>query len=126
MTLIDVLLIILIVAASTLCVYSIVSIKKLLKEVEAVRLDIHHFINKANPVLDNLADVTQKANKIVTEAENYWDEIDNSIKRLKEKVTDLTSLRMFSDAENPTSNLIRNIKALIKGASAFWHTFKRY
>lgn len=126
MTLIEVLLIILILSASTLCVYLIFSIKKLLKEVEVVRADIHEFINKANPVLNNLADVSQKANRIVSEAENYWDEIDSSIKKLKEKVNDLTSFRKFRDAENPTSELIRNIKALIKGASAFWHAFKRY
>ncbi|MEW6195084.1 MAG: hypothetical protein AB1521_08020 [Bacteroidota bacterium] len=126
MTLIDVLLIILIISASALCIYSIIFIKRLLKEVETIRSDVHNFINKADPVLDNLADVTQRANKIVSEAENYWDEIDNSIKKLKEKVSDLTSLRMFRDADNPTSDLIRNIKALIKGASAFWHAFKRY
>jgi len=126
MTIINLLLIVLIISASTLCVYLIFSLKKLLKEVEAVRSDIHGFIEKANPVLENLAEVTNKANRIVSEAENYWDELDGSIKRLKQKVSDITSFKVFRDTENPADGLIKNIRALYKGASAFWQAFRRY
>lgn len=126
MTIINLLLIVLILSASTLCVYLIFSLKKLLKEVEAVRSDIHGFIEKANPVLENLAEVTNKANRIVSEAENYWDELDGSIKRLKQKVSDITSFKVFRDAENPADGLVKNLRALYKGASAFWQAFRRY
>jgi ABC-type transporter Mla subunit MlaD len=94
-------------------------------KVEAVSSDIHNFIEKANPVLQELADVSQRANKIVTEAENYWEELDSSIKKLKEKVSDIRSLNFFRDAENPAKDLIKNLKAFSKGFSAFWQAVKR-
>jgi ABC-type transporter Mla subunit MlaD len=125
MTLIDVLLIILILLASSLCIFIIFSLRKLLIRVEAVSTDIQKFLEKANPILDNLADVSQRANRIVTEAENYWDELDSSIKKLKQKVSDITSLNIFKDVEHPAKDLIRNLKAFSKGISAFWQAFKR-
>lgn len=125
MTVIDLLLIILILSASALCIFSIFTLKKLLKEVEAVRTDVHNFIEAANPVLENLADVSQRANRIVTEAENYWGELDRSIKKLKEKVSDVKSLKIFRDAESPAKDLISNLKAISKGISAFWQAYKR-
>ncbi len=123
MTVIDLLLIILILSASALCIFLIFTLKKLLKEVEAVRTDVHNFIEAANPVLENLADVSQRANRI--EAENYWGELDRSIKKIKEKVSDVKSLKIFRDAESPAKDLISNLKAISKGISAFWQAFKR-
>ena len=125
MTVIDLLLIILIILASTLVVYTIITLKKLMTKVEAVTSDIHNFIEKANPVIQELSEVSKRANKIVTEAENYWDEIDRSIKRLKEKISDVRNLNFMRDAENPAKDLIKNIKAISKGISAFWQAFKR-
>lgn len=125
MTVIDLLLIILIILASALIVYSMLTIKKLTTKVEAVTSDIHNFIEKANPVLEELALVSKRANKIVTEAENYWDEIDRSIKRMKEKISDIKSLNFVHDVENPAKDLIKKIKAISKGISTFWKAYKR-
>lgn len=125
MTVIDLLLIILIILASTLVVYTIITLKKLMTKVEAVTSDIHNFIEKANPVLEELSDVSRRANKIVSEAENYWDEIDRSIRKVKEKISDVKNLNFMGDAENPAKDLIKNIKAISKGVSAFWQAFRR-
>jgi len=125
MTVIDVLLIILILAATALCVFVIVSLKKLNAQIESLQKDIKQLVETTIPVINNLNEVTSRANRIVSEAENYWDEIDRSIKNLKAKVTDLTSFTRFRDEENPTKDLIRNLKALFKGISAFWSEYKR-
>jgi len=125
MNIIDLLLIILILSASTLAIYLIYALKKLLVKVEAVSSDIHNFIEKANPVVQELAEVSHRANKIVTEAENYWEELDRSIKNLKEKVSDFRSLNFFRDTENPAKDLIKNLKAFSKGLAASLQAFKR-
>ncbi|MEW6506882.1 MAG: hypothetical protein AB1432_03945 [Bacteroidota bacterium] len=125
MTIIDLFLIILILSASALCIYLIFILKNLLKKVEAVSSDFHNFINKSYPVLDQLNEISRRANKIVTEAENYWDEIDNTLKKMKEKVSGFKNLNLIRDTENPAKDLIKNLKAFIKGISAFWQTFKR-
>lgn len=125
MNVVDIFLVILIICASALCVFTILYLKKLLQEVEAVRRDVHQLVEKATPVLENLEDVTRRANRVVSEVENYWDQIDNSIKNLREKVTNLTSFTKIRDAVSPATELIRNVKAFAKGIAAFWQEYKQ-
>lgn len=125
MTVIDVLLIILILAATALCFFVIISLKKLNAQIESLQKDLKQLVETTIPVINNLNEATSRANRIVSEAENYWEEIDRSIKNLKAKVTDLTSFTRFRDEENPTKDIIRNLKALFKGISAFWSEYKR-
>lgn len=124
MNVIDILLIILILSASALCIFLIFYLKKLIDHVEAVRKDVHELVEKTTPVLENLDDVTRRANRIVLEVENYWNEIDSSIKKVRERISGLTSLKKYTDAENPVSELIKNVKALTKGFVAFWQAIK--
>ncbi|OGV15138.1 MAG: hypothetical protein A3J84_10830 [Ignavibacteria bacterium RIFOXYA2_FULL_37_17] len=124
MNVIDILLIILILSASALCIFLIFYLKKLIDHVEAVRKDVHELVEKTTPVLENLDDVTRRANRVVSEVENYWDEIDSSIKKVRERISGLTSLKRYTDAENPVSELIKNVKALTKGFIAFWQAIK--
>ena len=125
MTVIDVLLIILIISATALCIYVIIYLGKLNRQIDALQNDVKQIVDNTVPLLNNLNEVTSRANRIVTEAENYWDEIDRSIKKLKEKASDLTSLSRFRDEENPTKDLIRNLRALFKGVSSFWREYNR-
>ncbi len=124
MNVIDILLIILILSASALCIFLIFYLKKLIDHVEAVRKDVHELVEKTTPVLENLDDVTRRANRVVSEVENYWNEIDSSIKKVRERISGLTSLKRYTDAENPVSELIKNVKALTKGFVAFWQAIK--
>lgn len=124
MTIIEIFLIILIISASALCIYLIFTLKKITKEAEAVRIDIHNLVEKALPVLDDLAEVSVRANRVVKEVENYWDEIDSAIKNLKEKVSNFTSLKAFRSQENQVKDFVSNLRAFVKGISAFWQSFK--
>ncbi len=124
MNVIDILLIILILSASALCIFAIIYLKNLIQQVEAVRKDVHELVAKTTPVLENLTDVARKANRVVSEVENYWDELDSSIKKVRERISSLTSLKRYTDAENPVSELIKNVKALTKGFIAFWQAIK--
>lgn len=124
-TLIYILLAILILSASALCIYLIIMLKKILQEVEAVRKDVDNLVDKAIPILNNLSEVSQRTNKVVSEIEHYWNEIDNSIKKVREKVANFTSLKTFQNDENPAKDLIKNLRAFVKGISTFWQTFKR-
>jgi len=125
MTVLDIFLIILIIAATALCLYVIVSLRKSIIQIEQLQKDVKQLVENTIPVLHNINEVTTKVNRVVTEAENYWDEIDRAIKNLKEKAAGLTSLTRFRDAENPAQDLIKNLKALSKGISVFWNEYKR-
>ena len=125
MTVIDILLIVLILAATALCVFVILTLKKLTIQIDGMQKDIKQLVDNTIPVLKNLTEVTSRANRIVSEAEGYWDEIDSSIKNLKVRISRLTSFTGSSNTENPAKDIIKNLRAFSKAISAFWKEFKR-
>jgi uncharacterized protein YoxC len=125
MNVIDIFLIILILSASTFFIFAIIYLKKLVQHVEAVRKDVNELVQNANPILQNINSVVRKANRVVSEVENYWDELDSSIKNLRERISNFTPLKVFSESNNPVSELIKNVRAVTKGIVTFWQAFKR-
>ncbi len=124
MSVIDILLVILIVTATALCLYAIYYIKKIYFQIESANKEIQNFIQKLNPVVENLEEVSRRTNRIISEVEDYWDELDGAIKNLRERISGFTSIKKLHDVEYPAKDLIKNIKAIAKGASAFWSAFK--
>lgn len=124
MTLVDIFVIVLIAAAFLLPVFAIIFLKRLLEKAEAVRIDIHQLVENTLPVMRNLEEVTERANRVVTEIEGYWNEIDHSIKNVRQKISLITSLKSFQAIESPAKYLVKNIKALTTGTSAFWNSYK--
>lgn len=125
MTVIDILLIILILLASALCVFAIIYLKRITEQVEAVRKDVHEFFEKTNPIGENLEDITRRIKRVVSEVENYWEEIDSTIKNLREQFSIFASLKSFQTVVYPAKYLLKNVKALASGTSAFLDTYKK-
>ncbi|PKL83764.1 MAG: hypothetical protein CVV24_03345 [Ignavibacteriae bacterium HGW-Ignavibacteriae-3] len=125
MDVIQVLLILLIISSSALCIFTIYYLRKMSRQVEDVIRDFQELIQKTNPVIENLEQISYRANRVVSEVEGYWREIDGAIKNIRERISGLTSLRNLHDVEYPAKDLIKKIKALAKGASAFWNAFKQ-
>ncbi len=125
MTLIDVLLIVLILSASSLCIFLIIYLKKISGQVEAVSKDIHRLVENTIPMLSNLEEVTQRVNIIVTGVEKYWDEIDHSIQTLRAKISNSESLEKFRDAQTQILEFNKYFRAIGKGMFAFWRKYKQ-
>ncbi|MGK9369540.1 DUF948 domain-containing protein [Melioribacter sp. Ez-97] len=124
MTLIDILLVVLILAAISLCVFLIVYLKKITDDIQALRKDIDMLIDKTIPAVDNLNETVDKARRIVSDIEDYWTEIDSSIKRFKEKVNSFKKGKILKEEEK-AANFISNLRAVAKGLRAFWSTMAR-
>ncbi len=123
-TVINILLIILILAATAFCVFAIIYLKKIAEQVEAVRNDVHEYIEKPNPILENMQEISGKVNDIATEVGNYWEEIDDLIKKIRERFSMISSNKNLKEIEYPVKYLVRNAKALASGTSAFWKEYK--
>ena len=119
MTLIDIFLMVFIFSASSLCIFSIIYMKRILEQVEAIRKDINRLVENTIPLLSNLKDVTHRANRIATEVEIYWMEIDHSIRTLREKISNCGYWKKFNDAQMHTTVLIKSIRSIAKGISCF-------
>ncbi len=124
MTLIDILLIVLILAAISLCVFLIIYLKIITENLQALRKDVDMLINKTIPAVDNLNDTVDKAKRIVSDIEGYWTEIDSSIKKFKEKVSLFKTTKILKEEEK-AANFISNLRAVVKGLRAFWSTLTR-
>ena len=123
--LVQILLVLLIITATALCIYLIVVLKKLVAQLSDLQKDIKQLVDTTIPVLKNLNEVTLKANRIVSSAENYWEGIERSIENVRMKFTNFTSISRFDGAEYPARNLVQNVRAFVKGATAFWQELKR-
>ena len=120
MTLIDVFLIVLIVAASALCIYLIFTLNKLRKSFEVIQNDIHTISEKTVPVLENLDEITKKAAQITSDTEEQISELKTFIQSIKEKVNRVVDLPGKINPENRISELLKNLNAIAKGFSVFW------
>lgn len=128
MTLIDILLVLLIISAAALCVYLIITLNKLNKSVEVFQKDVHSLIEKTIPVMENLDEVTAKMNRVASEAEEHWTDLNAAIETAKDKVSRFsfkTTSSSSGRSENPVQQLIKNLTAVVKGVSAFWSEFNR-
>ena len=124
MTLIDVFVIVLILTAFSLSIFVIVFLKRIYVQAVTVQKDIHRLVENTIPVMSNLKEVTERANRIVTGVEGYYNEADCLIKNVRERISILTSHRRFRSVERPVKYIVNNIRALASGTSAFLNAYK--
>lgn len=117
---IDIALIILILSASALCIYLIISLKQLNQTLSGVQKDVHDLVDKAIPTLENINEITDKANSVSSDAKQHWDEVSDAIYSMKNKVSNFKLTDTFDRRDNPIQNLIANLTAVVKGITAFW------
>lgn len=125
MTIVDGLLVLLIVAAAALCIYLIISLKKLNQNVSLMQQDIHSLIEKTIPVIDNLNEISERAVNITSTTEYQVNDISEKINNIKNKISHLTTSLKLEKTENQVMIFLTNLRAAIKGLSAFLKEFKK-
>ena len=125
MILIDIFLIVFIISAFSFCIFVIKYLKRIFEDKNAIRKDIHMLVEKTIPILSNLKDITQRVNRIISEAEGYWEEINISIRNLREKILKFSSGEKSRDAQKQISEIRKNLRSITKGISGFWIEYKR-
>lgn len=125
MGIIDILLIVLIFSAIMLCCFLMYYSKKISNHIQGACYNIQNFVDNSIPVLKNLEDITYRTNILVAKAQNYWVEIENIINALREKISYFNSIVKLLDPKTQTVHLIKNLRAIPKGISAFWNKYKR-
>ena len=119
MTIIDVLLAVLLLSASALCIYFIISLKKFSASVEDIKRDIHNFVEESVPVIQNLNQISEHAVNVSSTAEKQVLDINNKIEEVKYKLYDFKQKFSKASTDNQITTLITNLRAIIKGISAF-------
>ena len=125
MTLINIFLIVFVISASIFSVLVIIYLDRIFENINSINKDIRLLVENTIPILSNLEMITRKVNKVATEAEEYWVEIDDLIRNLRKKVLIFSSYNKFRNPQKLIFGLIKNFRPITKGIYTFWIDFKR-
>lgn len=118
MGLLDILLVILVLLASALCIYLIVTLKNVNKNLDVLQRDLSEISDRIIPILENLQEVSNKTLFIIEEAENQINKVQLFVNNAKNKIAGFGS-RAGSNPENRISSFVSNLRAISKAVSAF-------
>jgi len=125
MILINIFLIVFVISVSIFSVFVIIYLNRIFENINSINKDIRLLVENTIPILSNLEVITRRVNKVATEAEEYWVEIDDLIRNLRKKILIFSSYKKFHNSQKLILGLIKNFRPITKGIYAFWIDFKR-
>lgn len=126
-TVVDIFLVILMLSASALCVYVIITLKNVTKTLAAVQEDVHQLKQKVDPILLNVDVISDRVAKVTIEAEELVASIKHLADDIKNKIDELLhkGKKIKDNFESPVNEWYRKVTGLANGIGAFWSTLKK-
>ena len=124
MTIVDIFLLVLISSASALCIYLIISLRKISRNVDLMQADFHNFVETATPVMNTLEDVAKKLDNITSTTERHVIDVSDTIDGYKDKSKQYLEKFRYESKPNQIVSLIHSFRAIIKGFSVFLRDLK--
>lgn len=115
---VDIFIVILLISASVLCIYLVITLKKLTESIKVMQSDIDRLVTKTLPVLENLNEVSEKALKITNDIESAYSSIQDKISGFRENFENVITLKKVKDSFSLTE-FITNLRAITKGIIVF-------
>lgn len=119
MTFIYVLLAVLLFSGSALCIYSIISLKRMTESIDSIKGDFHKLVDETIPVINNLDKITEHAISVSSTTERQVLDINDKIEEFKNKLFNFKQKFSKAGTDNQVITLINNMRAVVKGISAF-------
>lgn len=118
------LLIILVICGISLSIYIFYWLQGITRRIDHITKEADELYKKSLPILDDIAEVSAKANKVSSEVEVRIGEIIEVVDRTKEKFAWIVKSDEQQRPLQPVENLVNKFKALSKGISAFFYKLK--
>lgn len=125
MILIYILFALLLVSASSLFIYLIFFLRRFNASFEEIKLNLDKIVEESLPVLSNLNKITEDATRVTSTAERQVTDLNNRIDEFKGKIDTYKSKFSKASTDNQIVLMINNVRALIKGLSAFVQEFNK-
>ncbi len=126
MSAIDIFIIILLLAASALCIALIFGLNKIIQSVSMLQKDVNELTTSLKPLIDSTQILTNNLNQVTEEAKNQLNvskSILHDIRYRVDKVLELED-KVRDGVENVVMPLVNSINAIGKGFDAFWKKYK--
>lgn len=124
MGLLDILLVILVLLASALTIYLMITLRNVNKNLEILQRDLSEINERIVPILDNFQEVSNKALYMVEEAENQVNKVQLFVENTKNKLSNFGSGNKLNP-ENRVAGFISNLRAVSKAITAFMGELKK-
>jgi len=127
MNLTDILIVILLISASALCIALIFYLAKITSVVKAMQKDLNEISSRINPLIVNVAELTEKISTITEDASGQIQTSKNIVQSVKNRVDTILSLeeRARGGIEGPLMTLVNNFRAIANGLNTFISHFKK-
>lgn len=119
--------IILLLAASALCVFLIIYFNRITKSITQIESNIKNFTTELKPLIESTTALSDHINEITEGARDQLDITKNIVTDVKDRVDVILNYeeKIREGIEGPVFGLIKNLSAISKGIETFWKTFKK-
>jgi uncharacterized protein YoxC len=120
-------LIILLLAASALCISLIIYFNRITKSIKNIEDDIKQISNDIKPLIVSGTELSDKINSLTDNANDQVDTVKSIILIIKERLETIFDFeeRIRGGLEEPAMSLIKNLSAFYNGVSKFIAAYKR-
>lgn len=124
--LIQILTVILILAAALLCVALVYYLNKIVKSVQSVNSDIKELSSNLKPLIQSTLTLSENLNKITANVKDQLHVTQSIVGDLRERADKVLNLesRIRSSFENSVMPFVQNLNAIGRGVETFWRNFK--
>jgi uncharacterized protein YoxC len=122
----EILTIILLIAASALCIALIYFVYRIVKSVHSISLDIETLSLRLNPLIESTLELSNKINLITYEVDSQLQMTRSMVSSIQEHVDKILNVetRIRDGIENAVMPLIKNVNAVGIGVGSFWSKYK--
>jgi uncharacterized protein YoxC len=127
MDIITVFTILLLLAATCLCVALIIYLGKIVKSFKEIRLDVQDLSSQLKPLISSTTELSEKLNTISEEVREPVQTAKSIAGDIKDRVDTILELeeKLRGGFEGSVTGLIKNLSALANGVNTFWNTFRK-
>jgi uncharacterized protein YoxC len=119
--------IILLIAASVLCVYLIIYFNRITRSISSIEVNVKNLVEEIKPLLESTTALSNNINEITESAKSQVDMAKGIVTDVKDRVDLILGFeeRIREGVEGPVIGLIKNLSAITKGIETFWKTYKK-
>jgi uncharacterized protein YoxC len=119
--------ILLLAAATGLCIALIIYLKKITSSFEELRQDIRSLADGVRPLLNSTTELSEKLNKISEDLNEPVQTAKTIMYDIKNRVDTVLELeeKLRGGLEGSVTGLIKNLSSIANGVSTFWNTYKK-
>jgi len=119
--------IILLGAATCLCVALIIYLRKITQSFEDLRLEVKQLSDRLKPLIVSTTELSEKLHRISDDLREPVQTVKGVVNNVKDRVDKILEVeeKIRGGFESSVTGLIKNLSSVANGVSTFWKTFRK-